>query len=271
MCRLSHRPVGEDRARKGRTCSHQKYRKSRYASHLYWPLLSNGSTRWTRPLPGGPHLPSRSVNAPLFPADLADDLPDCPQDFIRQPRICLGDRPRGGDAANERGHHRQGTLMFLGRDGDGGGAEPALDYRDDLLEALLKALADELVLSCDFTGGGRHGATGGQVVAMLNRQVTVKKIGQGRGTAVSVCRYFLEPFSSGGRKGFRCKRLLGRKLGVERPMRQSRLLTDLRDADTVNTTLPDQNAGRLNQRRPILGGLFLTDFQWNISFWEDSA
>src|ERR1700676_5531021 len=116
---------------------------------------------------------------------------------------------------------------------DRSGAEPTFYSSNDLIEPLREALADGLVLSPDLTGAGRHGAARCQVVAMVDRQVPVKAISQDGGTPIPVCRDLLEALFSGEREGFRCQCRLGRKLGVERPMGQSRLLADLRDADAV--------------------------------------
>src|SRR5260370_16927581 len=102
------------------------------------------------------------------------------------------------------------------------------------------------MLGWDGGGGGRDWGSRWQVVAMVGRQIPIKVISQGGGTAIKVCRHLLRASFQGGREGFRCQCFLGRKLGVERPMRQSSLLADLRDADTVDAALPEQPPGRLH-------------------------
>lgn len=211
-------------------------------------------------LPGRRRPPPRSIKPRRpFSADLAHNLPDRPQNLIRQLGVRLSDRARSGDPADHRRHDRHGTLTFsrLARSG----AETAFDQSDYLLEPLRIALADYLFLPRDFAGGSRHWTAPCQVVAVVDGQVVVKEISQGGGPASLVRRHPCEAWFEAGCEGFRRQRLLRGKLRVERTMRQSSLLADLRDTDTVNAALPEQAPGRLNQRGAILADLFLSYFQ----------
>lgn len=71
------------RAPTGGIYRYQKYRKTRQVFHFTLELLPKGLARSARTLPRRAHLPTCSIDVPLFPADFADDPPDRPQDFIR--------------------------------------------------------------------------------------------------------------------------------------------------------------------------------------------
>jgi glyoxylase-like metal-dependent hydrolase (beta-lactamase superfamily II) len=86
-----------------------------------------------------------------------------------------------------------------------------------LLKPFREPLADYFVLSRDFNGADRRAARC-QVIAVVDGQVPVKVISQGGGAAIPVSRHLLQAPLKGGREGFRGQCLLGRKLGVERPM-----------------------------------------------------
>jgi hypothetical protein len=134
-----------------------------------------------------------------------------------------------------------------------------LNRSDHLLETHGQERADGFVLPADFACRRRHGAAARQIVAVIERQVEIELVGQcersvrlGRGHVGLAGGH---PMS----QSLPNQSLLRRELGIERSMGQARGLADLRDADAVDPSLPEQARGCLDQRRAILGRFFLGD------------